>query len=97
MAHRTRRELDGRFTAGLGRQVFVPPLHALRSNPTLDATGTVRAGVENRFTVQIVDSTDIGGRRATEPEGTVTRIQVFGSHHGVALLRGHTQASRDNT
>jgi hypothetical protein len=73
MAHRTRRELDGRFTAVLGRQVSVRQHRATRfieSDNGRDMSADYLC--ESGFTVRTADSTDDGMRRATKGDVIAT-------------------------
>jgi hypothetical protein len=81
MAHRTRRELDGRFTAVLTRQVAVPqPQFILIIEPDDDRRVTYAEYQHTfGFTVLTADSTDEGLTRATAADVIVTGIRVPGS------------------
>ena len=73
MVHRTRRELDGRFTAVLGRQVSVRQHHATRFIESDDGRDRYAYDLrESGFTVRTADSTDDGMRRATKADVIAT-------------------------
>jgi hypothetical protein len=81
VAHRTRRELDGRFTAVLGRQVAVPqPQFILFIEPD-DDSRVPYAEYQHTFGFMVLtaDTTDDGLTRATAAEVIVTGIRVPGS------------------
>ena len=81
MAHRTRRELDGRITAVLARQVAVSqPQFILIIEPDDDSRVT-SAEYQHTFgfTVLTADTTDDGLTRVTAADVIVTGIRVPGS------------------
>jgi hypothetical protein len=80
VAHRTRRELDGRFTAVLARQVAVSqPQFILFIEPDEDSRVTCAEYQHTfGFTVLTAD-TDDGLNRATAADVIVTGIRVPGS------------------
>ena len=95
MAHRTCRELDGRFTVVPERQVPVPRLQfILLIEP--DDSRVMYAECPSTFgsTVLTADTTDDGLTRASDADVIVTGIRVLGSrtpkcaevHHRVKVL-----------
>jgi hypothetical protein len=85
MAHRTRRELDGRFTAVLGKQVSVGPDHATRFIESDDGRGMDASYLrESGFTVR-ADSTDDGTRCATKAD-----VFATGFRRSVRMMAWHS-------
>ena len=80
MAHRTRRELDGRFTVVLTRQVAMPqPQFILFIEP--DDSRVTHADYQHTFGFMVLpaDTTGDGLTRATAADVIVTGIRVPGS------------------
>ena len=78
MAHRTRRELDGRFTAVLERQDSVRQPHSILFIEPDDSRDMYAYYLrESGFTVQTADTTDDGLIRTSDADVIVTGICVI--------------------
>jgi hypothetical protein len=81
MAHRTRRELDGRFTALLTRQVAMPQPQFILLIEVDDDSRVTHADYQHTFGFMVLpaDTTGDGLTRATAADVIVTGIRVPGS------------------